>query len=139
LDKYDRSAFAFDQAEQHNCDILVATPTTLLLDLDTDEQYRAFLRNLDVLRRETSLVVSYEELKSRSGNRHVVVSLAEPLDITTRLLLQAVLGSDPVRELLSYLRARDNDPMPSLLFRPRVIHAEGQSEAMAQQSGEATR
>jgi hypothetical protein len=55
---------------------------------------------------------------SRSGQGlHVRIRLKEPLPIIDRILLQACLGSDLRRELLSYMRVR-NAALPVILFRP---------------------
>jgi len=48
---------------------------------------------------------------------HAVVTLKkETVDAKTRILYQAVLGSDPVREVLSLLRLERDDPMPTIFF-----------------------
>jgi len=118
MDKYDRSIFAREQAESLNCDILETTDTTLLLDIDTDAQYKVFMHVYP----ELCLVepfASYEVLPSLHGNRHIIVQLSKPLDIYHRLLLHCLLGSDPMREKLSLARYLNGDDIPSLLFRPR--------------------
>jgi hypothetical protein len=119
MENYDRSTHARQEAEKVNCDILASTPETLLLDLDSEAAHKTFMHNYPILCKY-GLFRSYEMLRSRNGNRHCVVTLAAPRDLPFRLLLHCLLGSDLVRERLSLERVLVDDPMPSLLFRPRA-------------------
>lgn len=49
-------------------------------------------------------VVSSIVTTSKSGNKHVYVRFDRPLLLLERLVIQAVLGSDPVKEALTLLR-----------------------------------
>jgi len=108
-------------AEERGCDLIVADERTLLLDLDNDHARRVFDRNLPKVK-DKYPVESVERYPSRSvGHEHVIVGLLHPVpDATTRLLLQAALGSDATRELLSLYRVKRNHSTPSVLFRPRA-------------------
>jgi hypothetical protein len=53
---------------------------------------------------------------SVNGNRHRYYKLEAPLDPTERLLLQACLGSDPLREILSLLRLKEGSEAVTVLF-----------------------
>jgi hypothetical protein len=64
---------------------------------------------------------------SKSGlpHRHVVVaSPRNMLSPAKRIALQAILGSDPLREMLSMFRYLNGDPYPSLL----AVHNGGDDE-----------
>jgi len=54
---------------------------------------------------------------SRNGGEHVYFEVeGEDLTPIERVLLQACLGSDPVREVLSFLRIKRNHPTPTTFF-----------------------
>lgn len=57
--------------------------------------------------------------KSHGGNTHVVLTLYRKLSPQARIALQAVLGSDPIRELLNLVRVENGCRDPIALFRPR--------------------
>lgn len=104
---------------------LFADALTLQLDLDTPEavehfhhQWNWFCCQLDFLFDQSVL---NQEMKSRSGNTHVIIKLAHPLEATERLLLQALLGSDLKRELLNYTRLKTKGEDLTCLFRPKPL------------------
>lgn len=102
-----------------NFDVVRSTPTTLLLDLDTPAARVQFERVFPKVLEHFEVVGSQSWL-SKSGNTHMLITLAAPLELPARLALQAALGSDGVREVLSLKRMANGCEEPSLLFRPRV-------------------
>ena len=48
----------------------------------------------------------------------MLISSNIALEVTARFLLQAILGSDHMRELYSLIRLWDGQEEPSMLFRP---------------------
>lgn len=112
--------YARERAEERDCDILYATDTTLQLDLDSDD---AFARYCDAQRmlgdNGIYIVMNDDVYESRNGNRHVVVHLDQPYPLITRIMLQALLGSDLNRELLAWIGVLKGQEQPILLFRPR--------------------
>jgi hypothetical protein len=104
-------------AAEAACVLVTGAPNELLIDLDTDEQFQQFKKMLPHLREQYG-VSSVEGYLSRHGNRHIVVTLYNPVELEERLFLQAVLGSDPLREFLSYRRVQVGSANPSVLFRP---------------------
>lgn len=107
-------------AAKLRCELVIGDAKTILLDLDTDEAKQTYHANLPVFKQQY-VVESVERWPSKGGHgEHVVLHLTEPIDDTpTRLLLQASLGSDPKRELLSLYRVKHNHPTPSVLFKPK--------------------
>jgi hypothetical protein len=76
-----------------------------------------------------------DELETTSvhGKKHRYYKLESPLDPTERLLLQACLGSDPLREVLSLLRLKEGSEAVTVLFETpheaaRVIRWRKQNE-----------
>lgn len=90
----------------------------LLLDLDTGDAIAQYQDRLPLARRLFNVTVR-EEWLSKSGGLHVLLECPEALSPEARLLIQACLGSDPVREMLGLMRImRQGIQNPSLLFRP---------------------
>lgn len=91
----------------------------LFLDYDSSEAYERGLELLAIAIRE-SLVSDYFATVSPSGRGyHVRVSLQNPLEsVHERIALQAALGSDPKRELLSLVCHADGckDESVSVFF-----------------------
>lgn len=108
-------------AEIAGYEVIRSTPRTLLLDLDTVPQMVQFLSVKDVVDNNFG-IARQEEWKSKSGNVHKLIWLAEPIeDPAMRYALQAALGSDPVKEALSIRRLLNGVKEPSMLFKPKVI------------------
>lgn len=93
----------------------------LLIDIDSETHYEQFVESFEIFKREIDaeycMSVGYTETESRSGfpRRHIRIELPFPLDTWQRIAWQGALGSDPVRELLSALRAHRGDVHPTLL------------------------
>jgi hypothetical protein len=95
----------------------------LLLDLDTAESVMAYERGLVALNKTFPEFQAEEESRwnSKSGNLHVVVVIKEPIEPWVILLLQAALGSDGVREMISLKQLWEGTPVEkvSVLFKPK--------------------
>lgn len=116
-------AEAKEEAERRDCDVIVATSSTLLLDFDSLEGVATYERNRDMVNRMFQ-IKNEETWRSGSGlpyHLHVVLTLDAVLNVAERVALQAALGSDPVREMLSIRRIHLGDKNePSLLFKPKA-------------------
>lgn len=119
--------WALKQAADRNCTIEHADDKTLQLDLDSEAAYEVYLkqvvrlRELELLPVDVTLDEFASVRRSRSGNRHVIIKLFRPLPAEERIMLQALLGSDPVREALSLARVRAGNLFPILLFVPKPV------------------
>lgn len=81
----------------------IADENELQLDLDTPEQEEQYRR----MRPHVEDVYDIEdviETPSKSGHTHVRIYTAYPLSVEERIALQAILGSDPKKELCSLRR-----------------------------------
>ena len=89
----------------------------VLLDLDDDVAYTRFTLALTRLRNEFGGVkAKWRASKSGLPHRHVVVLFPiVDFDAPSRIALQAIMGSDLTREMLSLFRHWHEDPCPSLL------------------------
>lgn len=98
--------------------IVRPAPDELFVDIDSDAQYGTF----DRARRRigSDLIAGFTEAPSpsgRVGRKHITVKLTRPVkDAEERVLLQALLGSDLMRELLSYLRLEADMPDATIFF-----------------------
>lgn len=120
------TASAFRRAEDENLDIVYPKVNELQLDIDTQEAYEYFHANKWILDQWFHIRAITERV-SKSGwpKRHITVELGVQLTTVTRILLQAVLGSDRKRELLSYIMyEKGGEKKPTLLLE-RKTDAEG--------------
>lgn len=102
-------------------DVILGTDTLLLLDIDDMPSWLTFQAKLRNLTEGVSEMAEIDEIaiyKSRSGKLHIQLTLYRPKPVVDRILLQFILGSDPIREQLSYERFVGNDQHPTLLVRP---------------------
>lgn len=108
-------------ANQCNCDVIEAQSNQLFLDLDTEESYIIFQEHCRFLKKHFyPFTLHIGPSKSGLPHRHVTVTFKQDLDIMTRIALQACLGSDPMRELISVRRAIDKEDNIVIFFEPKV-------------------
>lgn len=82
------------------CEILHSRDNELLIDIDNVESWQQFLDMLPHVDEEFK-VTRVEVWPSRSKGAHARVTLQFNLYDADKYLVQAVLGSDPLRELLN--------------------------------------
>lgn len=110
---------AFAQAALDGEIVVLPLPNQLFIDIDDEASMQLFERSLKKIEEYVGVLGYPDITPSRSGNverQHIVVTLARAVTQTERILLQAVLGSDLRRELLSYCRITINDPHPTLFL-----------------------
>jgi hypothetical protein len=96
-----------------------ASPFLLLLDVDAKSQLggiarrpkialRRVLKNLASIAHTLPLKIEWLRIERSSGGGgfHVIAKTASALDKVTQVCIQALSGSDPVRERLNLMRAR---------------------------------
>lgn len=107
-------------AESIDCDVIEATSKQLFVDLDTEAQYTLFKTQIKLLKKHF-YYETYKVTESKQGapHRHVVVTMDKPYPLVTRIALQACLGSDPARELLSIIRAQDGEDNVVIFFEKK--------------------
>jgi hypothetical protein len=110
------------KAAAKGCFVQYADDHTLQLDIDNSEDFEFFLKQVKILREHVDyLPEEFSMLLSSGGNRHIIIKLKRPIEARERILLQACLGSDRTRELLSYLATFGNSYVGQesvLLYRP---------------------
>jgi hypothetical protein len=113
LDQLREIAATFD------CELYVGAPDLLLLDLDNGDAEKQFLRTLPVVAEKFGPLDTVDGWKSRGAGRHLVLRLPQAMTVVERLLLQDVLGSDPVRTALALHEFRTLDSDTIFLFKPK--------------------
>jgi hypothetical protein len=122
--EYDLTMNKEAEAHKRDCDIVYPKPNELFIDIDSKEEYAEYrIRKERLARMLPSLMVwsRYIEAPSRSGGDklHCRITLSRNVTVTERLCLQAVLGSDPVREMLNIARLLQSGDAQDCLMVPR--------------------
>lgn len=108
---------AVELASDNGFEVIWATETTLLLDLDdvqSQETYIANFKSAEVLFGLTEV----DRWPSKSGEGIHVVVQCKPMPALARIALQAYLGSDKRREILAVAMFMDGVENPTCLFKP---------------------
>jgi hypothetical protein len=106
-----------DTGEQF--EVVMGELDLLTLDLDSNAALWVYEQNLKILQ-EHMVAVETGRWTSKSGEgTHVTVRIEFPMEAEARAGLQAMLGSDPKRELLGYLNVSNRDEEPFALFKPK--------------------
>jgi hypothetical protein len=101
------------------CSVVVAKDNELQFDIDSDPAYECFQHFYHIkLATRFKEGLSVEEWPSKSGKRHVVVTLPQAFSVPERIAMQSQGGSDAGREFAALACHWDGSPHPVLLFRP---------------------
>ncbi len=107
---------AIEIATAKGCTVRIPGPRELFIDIDSVESGANFDRLLKAC--PSGLVQRVDRAPSPSrapGHEHIVVTINRDLKgDSERVLLQAVLGSDPMRELLSWRRIENGSDSASV-------------------------
>lgn len=108
----------FEEAASNGFYPVVPNSNCCQIDIDNESQYNTFMKNRAVISRncgwEPELVS--DEASRTKGHRHITVRMPFVMNDEERILWQALLGSDPTRELLSLLRSRRGLEMPIIFM-----------------------
>lgn len=114
---------ALNQATMEGLDVVFPADNELFVDIDNAHSYMLFCKQFDIVNKHIG-VEGWQENISKSGNpdkKHITIQLSVDVTPMERLALQAMLGSDRVRELLGYVQEKNGDPYPVLfLEKPKV-------------------
>lgn len=104
-------------AAENKLSIVVPADNELQLDIDSPkiENLNRYEQVLEILN-QFNKIKSSKNTKSKSGNLHVTLTLDHAVSAVERVLLQACLGSDPIREILTYKNILDGSDRPQFLF-----------------------
>lgn len=113
---------AYTQAALEGLEVVLPAENELQIDIDNEHSYMLFCNQLLIVRKFIG-VIDTVETKSKSGKSfkmHITVILENPVSMIERLALQAMLGSDRVRELLGYVQYKNDDPHPVLFLEKKA-------------------
>ena len=113
---------AINKAKFENLEVKFPTTNELFIDVDNEHSFQMFIRLFQIFQKFVDKGASFVEYPSKSGlpKRHVTVSLSRPVrNEEQRILFQALLGSDRVREILGYVQATNGDPHPTLFLEAK--------------------
>lgn len=122
---FPNSQRAIDEAENLGLAIVFPKDNQLQLDIDNDEAMEQFEKLRDVVEHHFGITdVEVHPSKSGLPKRHVTITMPTNMATRDRILIQACLGSDRTRELLSYLQVLNGDAHPVLFIeRPEIARA----------------
>lgn len=106
--------------EAIDCDVVEATDRQLFIDIDSDIQYQIYTRMLPLLKKHFYFK-KVTERPSKQGlpHRHITIDMDDSYSLTERIALQACLGSDQTRELLSVRRSIDREENVVIFFEKK--------------------
>lgn len=106
-----------EQCKEKGLIIVLPGEKELQIDIDSEEQYKTFQRNYsafcNMIDDSANFVVTEKISHSGLPHRHITIKLTWNVFDTSRIALQAALGSDPMRELLSMVRVLQGIPNPT--------------------------
>lgn len=124
--KSKRMQVAEAQADAKGCVVVLPMSHELFIDIDNHDDLVLFDRRWTWAKQFVKKLAkaTFAKTPSPSGEPdhfHIRVSAeGEHFDADERILLQAILGSDPTREMISYWRWENNAPNPTLFFEKKT-------------------
>lgn len=125
---------AIDEAAKLGMDVVFPKDNQLQIDIDNNESYALYEGVRDVIAHHYGIL--QEEIhasKSGGEKRHLTITLLRVIDNMERIALQAALGSDRKRELLSIIQEVNGDDHPVLFLEmkgapntPKQLAAKGE-------------
>lgn len=126
----------FAEAVTNNLEVVIPTASQIQMDYDRTWPRRVdTIQGLEVLPiihdddrtrikivdrfLQEVVVVKFEAWRSAGGNCHVMLTLAREFLPAERVAIQAIMGSDPMREFLNLRRVMCEATDPIALFRPK--------------------
>ncbi len=105
------------RAEARGCYVVNPQPNELFIDIDREEDYEYFKKNVNWLKDIIECWHVSPSPSGKPGHYHIVVTLKRSVrDAFERIGLQAILGSDRLREVLSWRNAMNNSGRPTCFF-----------------------
>ena len=111
--------WGLSRAKKRGLRVVEPRPNELQIDLDGARALRVYGMQFSTLRR-AGLTAGWRERVTPSksgGNRvHITITMPVRVDNFTRVLLQAILGSDIKREAFNYCRVKKGNKYPIVFF-----------------------
>lgn len=112
---------AIKAVKENGFDVVYPEDNQLQLDID-DEAGLIRFENMLYMVGAYLNIKDYNIRTSKSGgdHKHITITLPHPISPVERILLQAILGSDPKREMLSYVRLLKGEKNPTIFFEKGI-------------------
>lgn len=104
------------EAQKYGLVVVYPKDDELFLDIDNNEDGEWVFEILEILKSNGEDFQITKTTTSKSGNMHIYIRANRGLDPLERIALQACLGSDRKRELLSLLRLWRANRAPTVFF-----------------------
>ncbi len=105
------------RAKARGCYVVDPEPNELFIDIDREEDFEFFKKNVNWLKDIVECWHVSPSPSGKPGHYHIIVTLKRPVrDAVERIGLQAMLGSDRLREILSLRNALNNSGRPTCFF-----------------------
>lgn len=119
-----KSDRAFADAKILGYTVVLPEPNQLQIDIDNEQARTVYSKNIDRFQAHIAdLQGEAQEAPSKSGKpgkSHITLTLnLDRINPENRILYQLMLGSDPVREFLSYIRWINGDSAPTLFYEKK--------------------
>lgn len=113
---------AKQKALKEGFELVIPNADQLTLDLDGSEAISRFEAMLPMFK-EYFPIVHIERWESKSGadHQHVLITLVHTLTPVEAIAFQAILGSDPSREMFAMAFLHQHGENPSMLYRPKPV------------------
>jgi hypothetical protein len=114
MEEYSMMETAHQKGERLGLQVIIPATNELQIDLDTEEEFQHFQSMWGVWV-YNGFGGGMKTAPSKSGypHRHITITLLDDVTPWQRIALQAALGSDPKREILSAIRIYNKDPYPT--------------------------
>jgi hypothetical protein len=109
---------ALEEADTNGWEVVLPRPTEVQIDIDNRDQYNLFDERYKNMSAYFCMKV-VRDTPSKSGGRfkrHITVDMGMELSDAQRCAIQAVLGSDPIRELIGVMRMLLGMEHPTLFY-----------------------
>ena len=108
-------------ANNIDCNCIMATDKQLFVDIDTELHYEMFQHQIKLLKKHFYFKsISIAPSKQGLPHRHITIDMVDSYSVLERVALQACLGSDPTREMLSVRRAINKEENVVVFFEKRT-------------------
>ncbi len=108
---------AIKEAEKKGLKAVIPLDNELQIDIDNIEQLAVFEERMKYFQTWHDCDIKIQESQSGHPHYHIYVTVKDlNLDPITRIFLQLFLGSDAIREFLSYKRLEEGDIHPTLFL-----------------------
>lgn len=98
--------------------VVLPKPNEVFLDIDTEVDWKLAWEMIRTMEENNLPLLITEVHPSKSGmpHRHVILEANRDFTPIERIAIQACLGSDRKRELLSLIRVMTGGPLPATVF-----------------------